>query len=142
MKSPVFNPKEMIILEDSVTYPRPDKKLSMLEAVVKKYTPNQIIIETDSPHPGFLLLIDNWHPDWRVYVDGEEGKLHRANYTFRAVFLSQGKHSVVFEYKSKPFAIGLIITVTTIFALLGFYIPFGLWRLAVKYRIKSNTLKP
>ncbi|MEO0127931.1 MAG: YfhO family protein [candidate division WOR-3 bacterium] len=142
MKSPVFNPKEMIILEDSVTYPHPDKKPSMLEAVVKKYTPNQIIIETDSPHPGFLLLIDNWHPDWRVYVDGEEGKLHRANYTFRAVFLSQGKHSVVFEYKSKPFAIGLIITVTTIFALLGFYIPFGLWRLAVKYRIKSNTLKP
>ncbi len=143
MKSPLFNPREFVILEDSVTYPHPDKKFAAVEPFIKKYSPNQIIVETSSPYPGFLLLIDNWHPDWRVYIDKKEEKLLRANYTFRAVHIPEGRHNVVFEYKSKPFFIGLIITITTIFALLGFYIPFGLWRLAVKYRIKSsNTLKP
>ncbi len=143
MKSPLFNPREVVILEDSVTYPHSDKKMTMVEPLIQKYSPNQIIIETDSPNAGFLLLTDNWHPDWRVYIDKKEEKLLRANYTFRAVYIPEGRHNVVFEYKSKPFSIGLIITITTIFALLGFYIPFGLWRLAVRYRIKSqNTLKP
>jgi len=136
MKSPEFNPREAIILEDSVNIPHPDKKFPMADALIKKYTPNQIVIETNSPYPGFLLLIDNWHPDWQVLVDGKKERLLRANYTFRAVYLSEGRHNVIFEYKSRPFAIGLIITIATIFALLGFYIPLGLWRLAVKYRIK------
>uniref|UniRef100_A0A7V0Z413 YfhO family protein n=1 Tax=candidate division WOR-3 bacterium TaxID=2052148 RepID=A0A7V0Z413_UNCW3 len=137
MKSPGFNPGEAIILEDSVNIPHPDKKFPMADALIKKYTPNQIVIETNSPYPGFLLLIDNWHPDWQVFVDGKKERLLRANYTFRAVHLSEGRHNVIFEYKSRHFSIGLIITITTVFALLGFYIPLGLWRLAVKYRTKS-----
>lgn len=139
LKSPEFNPKEFIILEDSVTYPHPDKKMPLYESLIKKYSPNQIIVETDAPYPGFLLLIDNWHPDWEVYVDGKKEKLLCANYTFRAVYLTEGKHIVIFEYKSRAFVIGLIMTITTIFALLGFYIPFGIWRLAVKYRIRSSV---
>ncbi|MEO0136694.1 MAG: YfhO family protein [candidate division WOR-3 bacterium] len=137
MKSPSFNPRELLILEDSLPYPHPPKIPAMVEAKIKKYSPNQIVIETDAPQPGFLLLIDNWHPDWQVMVDGKKEKLLRANYTFRAVYLPPGKHNVVFEYKSLPFIMGMIITVTTIAALLGFYVPFGLWRLAVEYRVKS-----
>ncbi|MCX7994428.1 MAG: YfhO family protein [candidate division WOR-3 bacterium] len=139
MKSPQYNPREHVILEDSAGYPHPGEKLPLVEAVIKKYSPNQIIIETTSPHPGFLLLIDNWHPDWQVYVDGKKEKLLRANYTFRAVYLPEGSHKVIFEYRSTPFLVGMIITVVTIFALLGFYIPLGLWRLAVKQRLKYRT---
>jgi len=137
MKSSAFNPREVVILEDSVDFPHPDKKLPIYDALIKEYKPNRIVIETNCPYSGLLLLIDNWHPDWQVFVDGKKERLLRANYTFRAVYLPEGKHDLIFEYKSKPFAIGLIITITTVCALLGFYIPLGLWRLAVKYRTKS-----
>lgn len=137
MKSPIFNPREFVILEDSVKYPHPDKKLSMVPAKIKNYTSNQIVVETSSPYPGFLILSDNWHPDWRVYVDGTKEILYRANYTFRAVYVQAGNHEITFEYKSIPFTIGLIITIVSICAILGFYIPFGLWRCVVKYRLKT-----
>jgi len=137
MKSPLFNPSEVVILEDSVEYLHPEKKLPIVEAKIKKYSPDQIIIETDCSYPGFLILSDNWHPDWRVYVDGKAENLYCANYTFRAVYVQAGKRKVTFEYKSTPFAIGLIITVVAICAILGFYIPLGLWHLAVKYRLKT-----
>jgi uncharacterized membrane protein YfhO len=58
-----------------------------------------------------LILTDNWHPDWKVFVDGEESILYRANYTFRAVYLSQGKHEVVFAYVSPYFNAGRIISI-------------------------------
>ncbi|MEO0142199.1 MAG: hypothetical protein ABIL15_02455, partial [candidate division WOR-3 bacterium] len=74
-------------------------------------------------------------------IEKEEKELYRANYTFRAVYLNPGPHKVIFEYKSIHFTIGLIITITTVCALLGFYIPFGLWRLAVKVRQGSIKSK-
>lgn len=136
MKSPNFNPRELVILEDSINYPHPDRRLPMVEAKIKHYTPDQVIVETNSPYPGFLVLSDNWHPDWRVYIDDKMENIYRVNYTFRGVYVQAGNHKVVFEYKSIPFNTGLIITIVSICAILGFYIPFGLWRLAVKYRLK------
>ncbi|MGB9720587.1 MAG: YfhO family protein [bacterium] len=141
VKSPAFNPHEVVILEDSVEYPHSERKLPMIDATIKKYSPNQIIIETDCFYPGFLILLDNWHPDWQVSVDGKKENLYRANYTFRAVYVPAGKHLVIFEYKSILFSIGVIISIATLCAILGFYIPLGLWRFAVKQRIKSLPIQ-
>lgn len=140
IKSPVFNPRELVIIEDSIEYPHPEKRLPMVEAKIKNYSSNKVIVETESSYPAFLVLIDNWHPDWRVYVDGKQEKLYRVNYTFRGVYVPAERHEVIFEYKSMSFVIGLIITIVSLCAILGFYLPLILWRLIVKYRLK--TLSP
>jgi hypothetical protein len=137
MESPSFEPRETVILKDTVDFPHSDKKLQMPEPVIKKYSPDQIVIETECSYPGFLVLVDNWHPDWRVSVNGKREILFCANYTFRSVRIPAGRNTVIFEFRSAPFFIGLIITIVTICAILGFYIPLGLWRFAVRCRIKS-----
>ncbi len=141
MRSPEFDPRELVLFEDKVEYPHPQNRLSMVEARINNYTSNQVVIEADCVHPGFLVLSDNWHPDWQAYVDGKREKVYRVNYTFRAVYIPAGKHEIMFIYKSVPFAVGLIITIVALSALLGFYIPLGIWRFAVRYRVKtfSNT---
>ena len=41
---------------------------------------------------------DQFYPGWRVFIDGKEEPLLRANYINRAVFIEGGKHSVVFRF--------------------------------------------
>ncbi len=141
MKSPDFNHREIVLLENDPGVSCPRERLPLVEAKISSYTPNQVIIQTDCSHPGILVLLDNWHPDWLVYVDGIKERLLRANYTFRAVYIPAGTHKVSFEYKSMFFSLGLIITVVTICALLGFYIPLKIWQIAVKYRIRVSPEK-
>lgn len=141
MKSERFNHKRSVLLNKDPGVLSGTDTFSFYEVKILEYSPNRIVCETNCSHSGFLVLTDNWHPDWRVYVDKEEKELYRANYTFRAVYLNPGPHKVIFEYKSIHFTIGLIITITTVCALLGFYIPFGLWRLAVKVRQGSIKSK-
>jgi len=62
-------------------------------------------------------------------VDGEEAKLYRANYTFRAVPLEPGNHEVVFAYISKHFNIGKFISI------IAFVLSIGFCIIAVKFKI-------
>jgi uncharacterized membrane protein YfhO len=44
-------------------------------------------------------------------VDRKEEKIHRANYTFRAVSVPAGNHKVEFIYKPMSFKIGAVGTI-------------------------------
>jgi uncharacterized membrane protein YfhO len=55
-------------------------------------------------------LSDTYFPGWRVFVDGKEEKIYRADYNFRAVPISAGKHRVEFVYDPLSFKMGAIIT--------------------------------
>ena len=48
---------------------------------------------------GYLLLADAMAPGWFVTVDGVNTPLLQANLAFRAVALSEGKHTVEFVYR-------------------------------------------
>ncbi|MBH0204076.1 MAG: YfhO family protein [Nitrospira sp.] len=63
--------------------------------------------------PGILVLTDAFYPGWKVRVDGEEQKILRANYLFRAVALPAGNHKVEFIYDPASFKVGLMISLGT-----------------------------
>ena len=111
LKSPDFDPGQSVILEHDPRMPHPEKELPFVTAEITSYKANKIVCTAESPYAGILVLTDNWHPDWKVFVDGEEEKLYRANYTFRAVPLEPGKHEVVFAYISGHFNAGRIISI-------------------------------
>ncbi len=110
IESPEFNPYTTVILEQEISLPHPDTVSLYKPAEILEYKPNQVVCHIQTSRPGFLVLVDNWHPDWKVYVDGREEKLYRANHTFRAVYISPGDHKVVFAYRSKFFDTGKILT--------------------------------
>jgi len=71
------------------------------EVKIVDYRNNQIVLETDSQSPRFLILSEKYHPDWRVKIDNQESKILKVNYILRAVPLTAGKHTVHFYYQPR-----------------------------------------
>jgi len=67
-------------------------------------------IEASLDRNGILVLNDTAYPGWNVSVDGRPAAWIAANYMFRDVFLSPGKHSVRFQYEPTSFRRGAAVS--------------------------------
>lgn len=131
MKSETYDPWRTVFLEKDPRLPHLDMTDNFIpgSAKITEYKPNEITCLIESPNPGFLVLADNWHPDWQVFVDSEQRNMYIANHTFRAVYVEQGTHDVVFRYVSRGYNIGRVLSI------LGFILAIGIGILGLKYRI-------
>ncbi|MEW6557216.1 MAG: YfhO family protein [Elusimicrobiota bacterium] len=113
-----FNPLKKIILEEM-----PTKNIYSGQgtALIKKYSNKEIEIETISENGGFLVLTDTFYPGWKVFIDGQETKIFRANYIFRAVEVLPGNHFIKFRYKPTSFVVGQWLTISSIFCLIFYF---------------------
>ncbi|MBP7866706.1 MAG: YfhO family protein [Acidobacteria bacterium] len=59
---------------------------------------NRVEVTTDAPAAGVLVLRDAYDPGWTAWVDGREAPVFPADYIFRGVFVSAGRHRVRFEF--------------------------------------------
>jgi len=78
--------------------------------------PDYIAFKAYCLKPGFLFLNHQYLPGWRVYVDGREWRIEKADFCFRAVFVDQGIHTVEFRYQPLGFEIGLYGSIATAFS--------------------------
>ena len=85
---------------------------------IVRYTPNEVVINAHLVYPGFLVLSDAYHPDWKAYVNGKEVKIYEADYLFRAVFLPAGQHLVKFIFVPVSFTIGFMVSVLTVIGMI------------------------
>ena len=115
LSSKEFDPLKEVILERPLSVPSKENMQASAEIVA--YTNHRVRIRASLDSPGVLVLADSFYPGWHVYVDGEEKEILRANLFFRGVPLSPGKHWVEFRYEPLSFAIGLAISLTTLFGL-------------------------
>ncbi|MFC2131469.1 YfhO family protein [Bacteroidota bacterium] len=81
---------------------KPDNKVR-----ITNYSNNNISCEVETGESGILVFSEIWYPDWKVYVDGEEAKLLKADYSFRAVVVPKGMHTVEMKYESSKFTFGV-----------------------------------
>lgn len=80
------------------------------QAEITRYDHTRIEISAALSKKGALVLNDAWHPNWRVWVDGEERHLGQVNQAFRGVLLDPGKHVVEMRYSPRTFLIGKIFS--------------------------------
>ncbi len=118
MKSANFNPLKTVLLEQNPGIPQLEPPYDSAPgwAEIITYRANEIVCQVESAYPGFLVLADNWHPDWQAFVDGENSRIYIANHTMRAVHISAGNHEVVLRYISRHFNTGLLITIFAVIA--------------------------
>ncbi|UCD85142.1 MAG: YfhO family protein [Deltaproteobacteria bacterium] len=135
ISSEKFNPRKVAILE----YQIPEINLmvnslrlnSNPSAEIFNYQADSVGINTELEGNGFLILSDAYYPGWKVYVDGKEERIYRADYLLRAVPLSYGQHRVEFVFNPVSFKLGLWSSIITLFSLIGylvcrrFLLPFG-----------------
>jgi len=106
--------KDKIILEEEI-YPKANfSKDEHAKVEIKVYTPNKIVINTSANENMLLFISDNYYPGWKVSVDGESGKIYRADYSFRAVPVMKGDHEIIFSYYPKYFDLGLKISLISL----------------------------
>ena len=67
--------------------------------------------------PGVFVLTDNFYPGWHTAIDGKDTEILRANYTFRAVALEKGEHTVEFFYKPKSLGYGILLSFVSLLVL-------------------------
>ncbi|MRR10716.1 hypothetical protein EG831_11735, partial [bacterium] len=109
MQRPDFDPARTVILERPVGEFAPHPQAAGT-ARITRYTPNEVTVAVDASAPALLVMSDNHFPAWRALVDGAPAECLRADYTFRAVAVPAGTHTVEFRYRSGVFRTGRMIS--------------------------------
>ena len=122
-----FNPRRVVVLEVDPGVPHGDS-LPAGDATVTRYQPNRITCEVNAHAPGFLVLSENWHPDWKAYVDGEKSTILVGNYALRALVLEQGEHEVTFICDSPHFRSGAWTSLSSFLVLVAITVVWGMNR--------------
>ena len=104
-----FVPGEIILEEN----PGFEPKESSGSATIIDYSPNKISARVNAKNDSLFYLSDNYSKMFRVFIDGKEGKILRANYTFRAVPIPEGEHVVEMKYDDRSFVLSLKIAIIT-----------------------------
>jgi len=112
LASAEFDPLQKVILEEP--QPMAAQKKFAAQARITRYTNQNVVIQTALNGSGILVLADSYYPGWRVYVDGKEQEIRRANLFFRGVPLSAGKHVVEFRYEPRSFTVGLSLSLLSL----------------------------
>ena len=88
------------------------------EIKFENYEPSYIKMKVKTSLAGLLVISNTYFPGWKAYVDNRETKTIRTDYAFDGIFLTQGDHTVILEYKPLIFFIGLVLTITGLISLL------------------------
>ena len=80
------------------------------EVEVVSYTPNRIVISVNTPCDAYLSSSEIFYPGWHAKIDGKDAVIYESNIAFRTLFVTAGKHVVIYEYKPTIFAIGGVIS--------------------------------
>ena len=83
------------------------------QVTLEDYQPNKLMyrfrgVSTGSTTADYLVVFSEiWtEKGWKMYVDGQEQPLLRANYILRAALIPSGEHEIVMEYAPKAYTVG------------------------------------
>jgi hypothetical protein len=124
-----FDPARQIVLKQHPEALPLDNDPGAQEPEVKiaDRGPNHISLAVTTPVDGYLFVGEMWLPGWTAYIDGEKQSVLKADYTFRAVFVPSGSHTVHMVYRPRSWLVGLGISLATAAALL-------VWGILTLYR--------
>jgi len=111
-----FNLRREIILEDDPKIAKTNGNIG--DAKIISYQPNNMEVSANSRGDALLFLADSYTNGWKASVDGKNVPILRANYTFRAIVINRGKHSVKFWYDPWNFKLGVYLAIGGVIGML------------------------
>ncbi|MCH8068810.1 MAG: hypothetical protein IID16_06010 [Candidatus Marinimicrobia bacterium] len=104
-----FNPAvEAVVLD----YDGPElEKNSIGTVIVKKYSENEIVLQSNSETGGLLVLSENYYgPGWKATVDNHSSKIFQTNHVLRSIYVFSGVHTIIFRYDDSLYKISRLIS--------------------------------
>src|SRR5256885_519200 len=113
----------VLFTNDQPVTPEPLKQMpapSPSHAAVTAWQPGRMTVALDPvpPKPSYLVVAENWYPDWQVAIDGQRGQLLRGDYSLITVPLPAGARTVDLTFHSRLYEIGKAITLASLALLL------------------------
>lgn len=94
------------------------------KAVFERDETEDIVVRTECPSEGLLVLRDSWYPGWMAFVDGKKVPILRINGCFRGVMVPVGGHMVRFVYRpTLVYTAGLLSLLATLFIMVVSVLP-------------------
>jgi hypothetical protein len=119
-----------LIVEDPARPLAVDASVSGTARIVTDL-PELVVVAAKADAPAYLVLTDTFDPGWSATIDGQAVPILPAYITFRAVYLPQGDHTVVFSYCPAGFKSGLVFsTCGLVLCLVFWFLPASRVRLA------------
>jgi hypothetical protein len=122
-----FDPRTRVILEQAL--PADVEVQAGATGVVEwvERQADEFTLRVAPDRPAMLVVLDNYFPAWKAFVDGREVPIHRANHTFRAIAVPAGDHTVTFRYDPAELRTGAGISLIVLSLLLA-VILVSAWR--------------
>lgn len=92
-----------------------------LSAELTEWRPGaiRVTLTGEATKPAYLVVAENWYPDWHATVDGRNAPVHRADNTLLSVVVPPGAREVVFEFRSARYRLGRTISWLALFVTAG-----------------------
>lgn len=113
-----FDPSKEVMLQEFAS--RTTQEEFQGRAEIISYKNRVVSVSASLNGTGILVLADAFYPGWRVYINGREGEIFRANVFFRGVPLPAGDHLVEFRYEPRSLRVGLAMSLMTLLGVVGF----------------------
>jgi len=114
-----------LFTNDQPITPEPLKQMELpppspSRAAVTAWEPGGMTVTLDPgpPQPSYLLVAENWYPDWQATVDGRPAQVLRGDYALITVALPAGAKVVKLAFRSKLYELGRTLTIGSLAALL------------------------
>jgi len=121
MLDPRFDLSRTIVLEETPVFIHSKKKSLLNQVEWLENQPGRIKLMVESDQMGFLFLNNDFYPGWLAFVDSQKTKIYRADFTFTAVKIPEGRHLVEFYYQPKSFLYGGLISLFSLANLFLFW---------------------
>ncbi len=69
----------------------------------------------DAPQDGYVMFAIPYEKGWRIYLDGEEQKIYRANIAFQGISVKKGTHQVELRYQAPGYPQGVVVSILSCF---------------------------
>jgi len=98
MREDDFNPRTTITINHNDILPALDGT-GVGRVTITRYTDTQIEMTVETDKAGYVMLTDAYYAGWSAQVNGSDMPIYRADVMFRAVYVSAGTHTVLFDYR-------------------------------------------
>ena len=79
----------------------------------------RITLDGAAAKPAYLLIGENWYPDWHATVDGKPAPVLRADHALLSVVLPPGAREVTLRFASAAYARGKLVTLAAVLVTLA-----------------------
>jgi hypothetical protein len=105
-----IDPYQTALVEGSSPRVAPAANIDADQAIVTRYAPERIDIETHTAAPAFLVLSEIYAEGWTATVNGHEVPILPTQHALRGVAIPAGSTTVEFRYAPRPLRVGMAIS--------------------------------